>query len=124
VVHGDSAHGAEVHGDLAPWNLLRTPEGIALVDWEAGRFDFDPLFDLTHFVVSTGALLGARGPDEAVAELTARGSRGWRYLEALDIDPALGPEFVRHYLRRMTTFGNDVDRHFRARMLARVSERT
>jgi hypothetical protein len=115
---------AVVHGDLAPWNLLRTSDGIALVDWESSNFDLDPLFDLTHFVVSTGALLGTRSPSDAVAELTHRGLRGWRYLEALDVDPGLGPELVRHYLRRMTTFGNEVDRHFRSQMLALLPKST
>ena len=107
-----------VHGDLAPWNLLRTSDGIALVDWESGRFGLDPLFDLTHFVVSTGALLGAHSPSAAVALLTHPGSRGWRYLEALDVDPEIGPDRVRRYLRRMTTFGNEASRRFRAEMLA------
>jgi hypothetical protein len=109
---------AVVHGDLAPWNLLRTPRGIALVDWETSRFEHDPLFDLAHFVVSTGSLLGWHDPRRAVAILTRPGSPGWRYLDALDLDPTEAPDLVRHYLRRMTTFGTEASRRYRGRMLA------
>lgn len=32
---GDTSGLVPVHGDLTPWNLRRTPRGLALFDWEA-----------------------------------------------------------------------------------------
>lgn len=32
---GTASDAVPVHGDLAPWNLRRTPYGLALYDWEA-----------------------------------------------------------------------------------------
>jgi hypothetical protein len=37
-----------VHGDLTPWNLRRTPRGLALFDWEAAGWG-DPSSDLVHY---------------------------------------------------------------------------
>jgi hypothetical protein len=92
--------GFVVHGDLAPWNIVQTTDGLALVDWEASRFEEDPLFDLTHYVTRVGALVGSWKPETAVLHLTAPGSVGWRYLEALGLDARSAPEHVSRYLRR------------------------
>jgi aminoglycoside phosphotransferase (APT) family kinase protein len=92
--------GFVVHGDLAPWNIVPTHEGLALVDWEASRFERDPLTDLAHFVVSAGALLGSWSPRRAVSHLVDDGSVGWRYLEALGLDPLTAPGHLMRYLRR------------------------
>lgn len=41
---------AWVHGDFAPWNLKRTPDGhLAAIDWEAAEPSSLPLFDLVYF---------------------------------------------------------------------------
>ncbi len=37
------------HGDFSPWNLRRTAEGIAAVDWEDMNGHGLPLYDLAHF---------------------------------------------------------------------------
>ena len=50
LARGANSVGPVVHGDLAPWNLMDTPRGIALVDWETSRQEIDPLFDLAHYV--------------------------------------------------------------------------
>ena len=97
--------GFVVHGDLAPWNIVQTTDGLALVDWEASRFEEDPLFDLTHYVTRVGALVGSWKPETAVVHLTAPGSVGWRYLEALGLDARSAPEHVSRYLRRAATRG-------------------
>lgn len=70
------------HGDLTPWNLIRTAEGPVLLDWESARWADEPLHDLAHFVVQGGALLGRYGPDRAVAMLCDEGSPGARLLRA------------------------------------------
>jgi DNA polymerase III delta prime subunit len=57
-----------IHGDLAPWNLLQSHDALWLVDWESATFDFEPMRDLTHYLVQVGALLG-RWTAEGAAEL-------------------------------------------------------
>jgi hypothetical protein len=48
-----------VHGDLAPWNLRRTPRGLALFDWEGARWA-PPGTDLDQYRRAC-ATLGRRG---------------------------------------------------------------
>jgi hypothetical protein len=38
------------HGDFTPWNLFRTEQGWALVDWEEARERDRPFFDLFHYL--------------------------------------------------------------------------
>jgi len=45
------------HGDLAPWNLLRTADGLRAIDWEDGRLEGFPGFDLVHYVTNVGVLV-------------------------------------------------------------------
>jgi hypothetical protein len=45
------------HGDFAPWNLIRTPDGLRAIDWEDACLDGFPGFDLVHFVIQTGVLM-------------------------------------------------------------------
>jgi len=57
------------HGDLTPWNLLRTPEGgLRLVDWEYGTLEGFPYIDLTHYILQTSALIHRLDPLEATRE--------------------------------------------------------
>lgn len=121
LARGSERHGPIVHGDFAPWNLLRTTQGIGLVDWESSRFALDPLYDLAHFVTSKGVLLGSHEPRDAVRLLTAEGSPGWRYLEALDIDPRHAPRHVRRYLEQTAQRGTPTTRRYRQAMLGRLA---
>lgn len=110
--------GPIVHGDLAPWNVLSTRNGFVLVDWERSRLGTDPLYDLAHFVTQQGSVVGRFGPREAIATLTAPGSPGWRYLEALDIAPSTAPDLVVSYLQRTSSFGLEGrPRRYREEML-------
>jgi N-acetylglucosaminyldiphosphoundecaprenol N-acetyl-beta-D-mannosaminyltransferase len=95
--------GFVVHGDLAPWNIIPTATGLALVDWENSRFEPDPLYDLAHYVTRTGALLGTWRPHAAVEHLTGYGSVGWRYLEQIRVEPTSAAEHLDRYLRRAET---------------------
>jgi hypothetical protein len=62
--------GSFVHGDLAPWNVLRTPEGLGVVDWEAAHLTDQPLRDLVHYLMQAGAHLRWADVRTVVRELT------------------------------------------------------
>jgi thymidylate kinase len=90
------------HGDLAPWNVLRTEAGWALVDWEDARFDLPPLYDVFHFLIqshldlhrpSKRAILDAvrlRGPVAAPVRA---------YADAAGVEPSRLRECLDRYLR-------------------------
>jgi len=107
------------HGDLVPWNLVRTVDGPVLLDWESARWADEPLHDLAHFVVQCGALLGRYGPDRAVAMLCDEGSPGWRLLRARGRDGGNARPLLGDYLAqaRPTEFRAV---RFRDEMLRRV----
>jgi hypothetical protein len=92
-----------VHGDLAPWNLLSGADGTYLLDWENYRRCFEPLYDLLHYIVRSGALLGWFSPREAARLLLARSSPGWLHLEAVGVDPMSARQLATEYLRRPAT---------------------
>jgi hypothetical protein len=91
------------HGDAAPWNLLRTPRGWALVDWESAG-EAPAFHDVCHYIVQSHALVGWPS-GSSVIEGFCRG-RGWvgravsAYAEAADIPPGLAPEALAGYLDR------------------------
>lgn len=90
--------GFVVHGDLAPWNMIPSATGLALVDWEKSRFAHDPLYDLAHFVIRAGALLHKWRPRGAVRHLIGSESVGSRYLFEIGVDPESAAEHLRRYL--------------------------
>lgn len=52
---GSPDHWVPCHGDLAPWNLRRTPYGLSLFDWEAAGFG-PPGFDRAYYEACNAAL--------------------------------------------------------------------
>ena len=65
------------HGDLAPWNVLRTEKGWTLVDWESASDDLPPFTDVLHYLVQAHALLGRPSRKDLIASVrTGRGSDG------------------------------------------------
>lgn len=64
-----------VHGDCAPWNLLRTRGGWVLIDWERAG-EGPPFRDLVHHVVQSHAYLGRPRTQAIVAGLRGRGRLG------------------------------------------------
>jgi hypothetical protein len=60
--HGIEAAGESVHhpghGDFAPWNVMRTNQGWALIDWEEATPTSQPFRDPFHYLVQAHALLG------------------------------------------------------------------
>jgi Phosphotransferase enzyme family len=58
---------ARCHGDWAPWNLLESPHGWGVLDWERSRSDAPLGIDLAHQAIQTGLARGG-----SVAEATAQ----------------------------------------------------
>jgi hypothetical protein len=91
------------HGDCAPWNLLRTRSGWALIDWESAEDGTSPFFDLFHFFVqSTGEL--RRPTKRTVLEgLELSGPVGESikaYAAGAELDPREAKPLFRGYLER------------------------
>jgi hypothetical protein len=60
------------HGDFAPWNLFRRPDGtLGAIDWEYGTLEGFPHLDLTYYVLQVLALMQRQAPQKA-AEYTVR----------------------------------------------------
>jgi thymidylate kinase len=55
-----SGHAGLTHGDVAPWNLLRTDREWVLTDWEEAGENGEPFADLFHYLVQ--AHLNLRRP--------------------------------------------------------------
>ena len=90
------------HGDFAPWNLLRDPDGWVVVDWEESRTDATPFYDVFHYLVQ-GATLLHRPSLRALESMTP------------------GPSWVRDALRAYAE-GADLPVSTWRRRLARLSD--
>ena len=68
AVAGHGVHPALAHGDLTPWNLRISPQGVwTAIDWERGEPDGIPGWDWFHYVVQVGILV-ERLPTPALAD--------------------------------------------------------
>jgi len=95
--------GGFTHGDLAPWNLLRTREGWALIDWADARADGPPFYDVLHHLVQSHALLGRPTQTELIEGLAGRGEVAKvieAYAKGAGLDPA---DAIRHLPRYLDT---------------------
>ncbi|MDP9220266.1 MAG: hypothetical protein M3P23_06970, partial [Actinomycetota bacterium] len=101
---------AIVHGDLAPWNVVRLDSHPVVLDWESARFARLPMFDLAHFVITGAALLGRTSAREAVEHLCGEDSPGQRHLEAVGEQRDRAAEFVLRYLDEAPPLGTKVMR--------------
>jgi len=93
--------GGYTHGDLAPWNLMRTERGWSIVDWADARPDGPPFYDILHYLVQAHALLGRPTQDELVDGLHGLGSIARvieAYAEAAGLDPRDVLTYVPEYL--------------------------
>jgi hypothetical protein len=70
------------HGDLAPWNLLVTEDGLTLIDWEFSSTEHHPGEDLTHFLVQSAVLGKWWSVDQVASMLADPGGPGSAYREA------------------------------------------
>jgi hypothetical protein len=71
-----AASSGAVHGDLAPWNLLRAPGGWTLIDWEFARDAAPPFYDLFHYLVQSHVMLGKPTAREII-DAVYRQTDGW-----------------------------------------------
>lgn len=57
------------HGDFAPWNLIRKPNGtVGAIDWEYGTLESLPYLDIAHYVLQTSALIHRWPPSKAASQ--------------------------------------------------------
>jgi hypothetical protein len=88
------------HGDLAEWNLVRSPTRVVLCDWESGSEQCIPFHDLAHFVVQSGSLLGRWSSRRALHLLCGPESPGTQYATQLGLAPTEQRLAVIQYLER------------------------
>ncbi|MBI4261130.1 MAG: phosphotransferase [Actinobacteria bacterium] len=99
---GPAGQAAPGHGDLAPWNLLWTPSGWALVDWEEAGWEAPPFHDVFHYLVQGCALVGRPSRTAIVDGLRGRGwvGRALRaHAEGAGLPPEGAGEALAAYLR-------------------------
>jgi hypothetical protein len=70
------------HGDLAPWNLLITRNGLTVIDWEFGSTEHHPGEDLTHFLVQSAVLGKWWNAEQVASMLTEPDGPGTAYRQA------------------------------------------
>jgi hypothetical protein len=73
------------HDDLVPWNMIRTPTGMGLYDWEYARTGNRAGRDITHFVVQQGVLLRRWSPERCAELLMGPDGPGGAYADSLGI---------------------------------------
>ena len=61
------------HGDFAPWNLVRGPDGVLrAIDWEYGVVDGFPHLDSVHYTLQVGLLVHRLSPWSAAARAVSK----------------------------------------------------
>ncbi len=92
------------HGDCAPWNLMRTPDGWALVDWESAG-DAPAFHDVCHYLVQSHALLGRPSTSDVVEGFVSQGGPVGRalraYAEGAGIPIGSARAYLVRYLRQV-----------------------
>tara|TARA_R110002110_G_scaffold263040_2_gene478715 strand:+ start:36 stop:2165 length:2130 start_codon:yes stop_codon:yes gene_type:complete len=72
-----------VHGDLTPWNCIYDSGVATLLDWETASLDPTPMWDICHFVIQRGILLGSYSPRTALRLLSINNPRIAEYLRSI-----------------------------------------
>ena len=118
--HG-TAHGtsrAPGHGDFAPWNVMRTSTGWAVLDWEDASVSAPHYADPFHFLVQGHALLGRPRAEELLVGLDGRGwvGRALRaYASAAGLTHVLPRDAMVGYLEQSMPSRGDRPDHVRGR---------
>ncbi len=96
------------HGDVAPWNLLRTRAGWRLVDWEHAGEGI-PFQDLFHFLFRAHVHLGRPRYRSLLTGLDGRGQVGraiHAYARGAGHPPSEVPSYLAAYLEaQLSTLG-------------------
>jgi hypothetical protein len=96
-----SGHSGLTHGDVAPWNLLRTEREWILTDWEEARENGEPFFDLFHYLVQAHLNLGRPSRQAFLEGLNGKGQIGsviTAYSAELGVAPAAARPALVSYL--------------------------
>jgi hypothetical protein len=88
------------HHDAGSWNMVVTPTGVMVLDWESARYPAVPLWDLLYFL--TDALVALRGQATDEEKVT-------RALALLRGDAAESPLLFGYLRRAMARFDVGVD---------------
>jgi hypothetical protein len=97
---GGSALGP-AHGDIVPWNLLRTRTGWLLVDWENATEAAPPFHDVFHYLVHSFAALRRPSGEEILDGLAGKGWIGsviHAYAEGAGVPPDSAAPLLARYL--------------------------
>ncbi|HYZ78718.1 MAG TPA: hypothetical protein VE596_15240 [Gaiellaceae bacterium] len=98
---GDDSSLGPAHGDAVPWNLLRTPTGWLLVDWENATETAPPFHDIFHYLVHSFATLGRPRGEEILDGLAGKGWIGaviGAYAEGAGVPAASAAPLLARYL--------------------------
>ncbi len=91
-----------IHGDFVPYNIKIKSPHIALIDWEFCRERGFPLHDLFTFVFQGGVYIFRKKPRTLLDELQSPAhpvhATLKRYLQVLQLEPALLGPLLRVYL--------------------------
>ena len=86
-----------VHGDFAPWNILRVRDRLCVVDWENANTSGPPGWDLFHFIIQSSILVHGLPAGRIYESIFDNGSvreHLYRYFHEI----SLPRELVRAYL--------------------------
>jgi hypothetical protein len=95
----DGGRTGVAHGDFAPWNLLETSSGWAVIDWENCRECADPYYDLFHYLVQSNSELRRPRKRAIIDGLMPRGWVG-ATVEAYSTGSGIDIFEARHLLAR------------------------
>jgi Phosphotransferase enzyme family len=91
-----------VHGDFAPWNLLRHEDEWVLIDWESVATEQSPFLDLIHYHVQSYIHLGRPSLRSLIAGFSGTGrlSDSIRaYAEKAGHPPSAAKRYLHEYVR-------------------------
>jgi thymidylate kinase len=87
-----------MHGDFAPWNMLREQNRLFVFDWERAHTTSTPGWDLFHFIVQTGSLVHDLSAGEIYESIFGNGATH-KCVDAYFREVGTPPQLIRLCLR-------------------------